>query len=201
MEHTPPRPRRYTQTNRAEQTAATRRRIVEAAVELHNTVGPAHTTDLAIAERAGVTPRTLYRHFPTELELFGACMTHGMERWPPPEPLAWREIQDPRHRLRHGLTELYAYYREAGRGLAVVIRDNPLLRPELRALPGRGQLLRLIPEVLLEGWGGTAARRKALAAAIGLATSVGTWQVLVDRHGLSDDGAVAILVRMVEQAG
>jgi AcrR family transcriptional regulator len=190
--------RRYLQSSRAAQTAETHRRIVEAAVELHNTVGPARTTDLAMAERAGVTPRTFYRHFPTDLELFRACMAHGVERWPPPDPSPWREIRDPLERLRVGLTALYLYYREAGRGLAVVIRDNPLLRPELRALPGRGQLLRAIPDVLLEGWEPkTAGRRRSLAAAVGLATSVAAWQWLVDQQGLTDEEAVGILVAMV----
>jgi AcrR family transcriptional regulator len=36
-------------------------------VELHTTVGPAHTTLLAIAKRAGIERPTLYRHFPTVL--------------------------------------------------------------------------------------------------------------------------------------
>ena len=46
--------RTYTLKKRAAQQAETRRRIVEAAVDLHSTVGPAATTLSMIAERAGV---------------------------------------------------------------------------------------------------------------------------------------------------
>jgi len=65
--------RRYQQRKRAESQAQTRRRIAEAALELHGTVGPARTTISAIAERAGVRRATVYRHFPDERTLFEAC--------------------------------------------------------------------------------------------------------------------------------
>ena len=51
---------------RAEQVDQTHQRIVEAAVHLHGTVGPAATTIAGIAEQAGVTRLTVYRHFPDE---------------------------------------------------------------------------------------------------------------------------------------
>ena len=44
--------RSYTLGRRAEKQAETRQRIVEAAVDLHGSVGPAHTTVSMIAERA-----------------------------------------------------------------------------------------------------------------------------------------------------
>ena len=69
-----------TSRKRAEQVADTRLRITEAAIELHGTVGPARTTLSAVAERAGVERRTLYRHFPTEAELFEACRATGRGR-------------------------------------------------------------------------------------------------------------------------
>src|ERR687893_573213 len=65
--------RTYTLKRRAEQQAETRRRIVEAAVELHSSVGPALTTLSQVAERAGVQRHTLYAHFPDEWSLFLAC--------------------------------------------------------------------------------------------------------------------------------
>ena len=46
--------RKYELKERAESLNATRERIVEATVELHDTLGPARTTISAIAERAGV---------------------------------------------------------------------------------------------------------------------------------------------------
>ncbi len=193
-------PRKYEQRRRAELQDQTRSRIVEAAVELHNTIGPAHTTDRAIAEKARVTRRTFYRHFPTDLDLFRACTAHGARKWPPPDPEPWRRIPDPEERLRVGLRELYRYYRTAGHGLAVVIRDGPLLRPELTRLPGRGDVLRAVPGVLLEGWNVHGRARALLATAIVHATAVGTWQSLIERGGLSDDEATSLLVGMVTAA-
>src|SRR5215218_9165413 len=65
--------RKYELKKRAEQVAETHLRITEAAIELHGTVGPSRTTLSAVAERAGVERRTLYRHFPTDADLFAAC--------------------------------------------------------------------------------------------------------------------------------
>ena len=67
------RKRSYTLGKRAENQAETRRRIVEATVDLHAERGPAHTSITAIAERAGVQRHTVYAHFPTERELGLAC--------------------------------------------------------------------------------------------------------------------------------
>jgi AcrR family transcriptional regulator len=61
---------------RAEQVEQTRECITEATVRLHRTVGPAHTSIAAVADEAGVTRLTLYRHFADLDTLFGACRTH-----------------------------------------------------------------------------------------------------------------------------
>ena len=78
--------RTYTLRRRAEQQAETRRRIVEAAVDLHGSVGPASTTFSMIAERAGVQRHTLYAHFPDERSLLLACSGLAHERDPLPDP-------------------------------------------------------------------------------------------------------------------
>jgi len=76
--------RPYRMSKRAEQVAYTRLRIVEATVELHGTIGPAGTTVMGIAEQAGVTRATVYRHFPDEDALFRACSAHWRARQDPP---------------------------------------------------------------------------------------------------------------------
>ena len=53
--------RKYELKKRAERQEETRLRIVEAAVELHRTKGPARTTFSDIAALAGVQRHTLYR--------------------------------------------------------------------------------------------------------------------------------------------
>src|SRR6266581_2190750 len=79
-----PSKRKYQLKKRADEMAETRRRITEAAVGLHGTVGPARTTLSAVAERAGVQRHTVYRHFPTEADLFDACSSHHITAnpWP-----------------------------------------------------------------------------------------------------------------------
>ena len=58
--------RSYQLKRRAERQDETRQRIIEATIELHQTVGPAATTVTDIAQRAGVGRVTVYRHFPDE---------------------------------------------------------------------------------------------------------------------------------------
>ncbi len=107
--------------------AETHRRITEAAIELHGTVGPSRTTMSAVAEQAGVERRTLYRHFPTEAALFAACSSHYFGAHPWPELDDWRAIGDPQERLVRALDELYAYYERTEPMLSNVLRDAELV--------------------------------------------------------------------------
>src|SRR5262245_24150518 len=108
---------------RAEHVDETRQRIVEATVELHGSVGPAATTIAAIADLAGVTRLTVYRHFPDEAALFGACSAHWISRQQLPDPGAWSQIGDPAARLRAGLADLYRFYRASAGMLTHIYRD------------------------------------------------------------------------------
>ncbi|HET7479864.1 MAG TPA: helix-turn-helix domain-containing protein, partial [Rubrobacteraceae bacterium] len=115
--------RKYEQKRRAEKQEETRRRITEATVELHKTVGMARTTISAIAENAGVERLTVYRHFPDEKTLFSACSEHYMGANPPPDPEPWARTGDPEERLRSALEEVYAYHRRTEPMMANLIRD------------------------------------------------------------------------------
>lgn len=66
-------PRRYQMQARFQAMAETRARIVRAATELHTERGILATSWEEIAERAGVAPATVYRHFPSLVELIPAC--------------------------------------------------------------------------------------------------------------------------------
>ena len=83
--------RTYTLKKRAERQDETRRRIIEAAVNLHSSVGPALTTFSMVAEHAGVQRHTLYSHFPDERSLYMACSGLVNERDPLPDAAAWRK--------------------------------------------------------------------------------------------------------------
>ena len=192
--------RKYVLKRRAERQDETRKRIVEAAVDLHTTIGPAHTTDLAIAKRARVTRRTFYRHFPDEVSLFRACTGHSLEKWPMPDPGAWQRIPGPEERLALALRDLYAVYRVAGPRFVILARDAPLLRPGLLPKPGRAELIRAMNGVLMEGWPVRGRGRDVLRAAIAHATSISTWQSLVEQQGLSDEEAISVLMGMVHAA-
>jgi AcrR family transcriptional regulator len=68
--------RTYRMRERALSTAATRRAIIEAATDLGDLRVPLD----AIAERAGVSRRTVLRHFGDRNGLFAAVLEHGGER-------------------------------------------------------------------------------------------------------------------------
>src|SRR5690349_6213764 len=115
--------RTYTLKRRAEQQADTRRRIVDAAVALHGSVGPASTTLSMVAEKAGVQRHTLYAHFPTERSLLMACSAQSLEESPLPEADGWRAIADRSKRLKTGLSEVYGWFADNAALAACVLRD------------------------------------------------------------------------------
>jgi len=179
---------------------ATRRRITEAAVELHGTVGPARTTMSAVAERAGVQRHTLYRHFPGEAELFGACSGHFFAANPLPDPEPWREIGDPRQRLAAALDDLYAYYKRTEPMFANVLRDVELveaLGPTL--VPMQAYLAEAV-EILTSGWSAGGRRRRVLAAALRHAIDFHTWRSLTTDDHIARTEAVELLVALVTAA-
>jgi AcrR family transcriptional regulator len=112
---------------RKERRDRTRRRIVEAAVELHSTIGPARTSLSAVAQKAGVTRPTVYAYFPDRDSLFAACSGHVMALDPPPDPASWGNIVSPRDRLRVALLAQYAYYRRHASRIANIERDMEVL--------------------------------------------------------------------------
>src|SRR5687768_12496709 len=115
--------RKYEQKERARRRAETRQRIVEAAVDLHTSVGPAQTTISSIAQRAGVERHTVYAHFPDDSALFRACSAHWDARHPLPDLETLAAIEDPSRRLRRALGDMYAWYESVEDELAVLIRD------------------------------------------------------------------------------
>ncbi len=185
--------RPYRMRKRADQVEQTRKRITEAAVRLHTTVGPAGTTISAVAEEAGVTRVTVYRHFPDEEHLFAACSADWTERHPPPDPGAWRAVSPVEDRAAHALGELYDWYRRNGNDLFPIYRDvtaMPLpVQEGMRAAEAR------MADVLVEGSGLRGRARRQLRAAAGHLTSFWTWHSLEVRHGLGHDAAVQLAVR------
>jgi AcrR family transcriptional regulator len=195
--------RKYEQKRRAELQQETRRRIAEAALELHGSVGPAKATISAIAVKAGVQRQTFYRHFPDELSLFRACSSLDLSENPPPDPNLWAPIVDPEERLRVALAELYAYFGRRERILANVLRDaegeaevNANVREVLKPMAAHWERMR---EVLSVGWEvpDGASEKKLLWAAIGVALDFQTWHTMVREQDLSEEEAIEVMARMV----
>jgi AcrR family transcriptional regulator len=178
---------------RAEGIERTRQRIVEAAVHLHGTLGPAKTTIAGVAERAGVTRLTVYRHFPDEEKLFGACSAHWLAGQSPPSPQSWAEIEDPRERLQAGLTDLYRFYRNGESMLSRIYRDRESLpEPHQHRLAVRDKHF---VDVLVAPFGrGKARLRRSLVAH---AISFWTWRSLCVENRLSDREAVETMTSLV----
>jgi AcrR family transcriptional regulator len=193
-------PRQYRKRRRAEAEAATRRRITEATVELHREVGPARTTISAVAGRAGVQRLTVYRHFPEEADLIGACSAHWRAAHPIPDLSCWAAIADPSERLRTALGDLYAYYRSDERMIANVGRDAAAMPALAEVLKDRGAYFEAAGAILARGWGVRGRRRLLLRAAIGHALDFETWRSLERRQGLEPELAVELGVRAVRAA-
>ena len=188
--------RPYTLKRRAEQMAETRRRIVEAAVELHGSVGPAATTISMVAERAGVQRHTFYAHFPDERSLLQACSGMALERDPPPDGVGWAEIADPRVRLETGLGAIYGWYARNAALLACVLRDAEFHAPTREIVT-----LRMGPHMVTYaeglGQGLSAAQRALLVVALGFCA----WRALALDAGLDGPAAAALMAEAVAGIG
>jgi AcrR family transcriptional regulator len=186
--------RRYELKERARRQAETRQRIVEAAVDLHTSVGPGRTTISGIAQRAGVERHTVYAHFPDEHALFRACSAHWASGHPLPNLEPLNEIEDPVARLRRALGEMYAWFETVEVDLALFARDSAVVPESVR-----GEMtdrLASVTDAVSRAW----PRRKGVRAAIGHALEFETWRSLVRRQGLSRAQAVDAMTRLVSSA-
>ena len=185
--------RRYELKRRAERQEQTRRRIVEAAIQLHQTKGPARTTLSDIARLAGVQRHTLYRHFPDEREVGLACSGLFHELNPPPDPAGWHAIPDRGERLRSGLSALYGWYEQVEDMFVCVLRDaevHPLTRElvELRAAEPMSRIRRSLARGLGRG--------KRIQAALDLAIDFRAWRRLRE-SGLAAAEAADLMAEAV----
>ena len=179
---------------RADDIAETRERIVAAAVRLHGTVGPAAMTISALAEEAGVTRLTVYRHFPDDRALFAACSQHWASGQVLPDPEAWSRVGDPAQRLHTGLSDLYRFYRDGEPMLTNVRRDRAVLPMEV--LKRTDATDAGYVDTLLQPYAVRGIRRKRLRAVLGHAASFWTWRSLCIDHGLTNREAIQAMTAL-----
>jgi AcrR family transcriptional regulator len=192
--------RRYRKRRRAEHEAETRRRITEAAVKLHGTVGPAKTTVSGIAREAGVQRATVYRHFPDEAAIYKACTSHFNALHPPPDLGRWADLADPDERLRVALREVYAYYAETQQMLESTGRDVDRVPAVRQAAAEMAAYLEQVRTVLLTGRNEHGRARERVSAAIGHSLAFPTWRSLVREQGLDETEAVDLMVSLIASA-
>jgi len=190
--------RKYELKKRAERLEETRRRITDATIDLHRTVGPAATRISEVARRAGVQRVTVYSHFPDDASLFAACSAHWRSLHPAPDPSAWATIAEPHERVLIVLRDLYGWYRETEPMTANVLRDMESL-PALRRVidEGLGRYLDAVRSLLAEPFRARGRRRARIAAAIDAATSFHLWRALAP---LGDAEAARVATALVEAA-
>jgi AcrR family transcriptional regulator len=191
------RKRAYRLSARAESQAETRQRIVEAAIALHEKVGPAHTPLSAIAERAGVTRVTLYRHFPNEAAIFAACTSHWGALNPFPSAALWTRIKDPASRAAAALAAHYDYFAGTRRLWSAAYRDVGLVKPIQPVLAHADDHLRDVADSLAEAFGRKGVIHRDLTATLRHAIVFTTWQSL-EARGLDTDGKVALVRQWLE---
>jgi AcrR family transcriptional regulator len=184
--------RPYTMRVRQESVEQTRLRITEATMRLHESVGPAATTVSAIADEAGVTRLTVYRHFPTDAALVVACSGHWRALHPRPDPASWAAISDPVQRLRTALAETYTWAQKAAPMMTNIYRDLDTMPAFVGEFLAADEQVRVA--ALATGFRarGRAARR--LHALLRHALHVRTWASLCVDGGLDDDEAVELMV-------
>lgn len=191
--------RRYEMGRRAEAVERTRSRILEATMEVHDEQGIVAGRWPDIAERAGVSLATVYRHFPTLEDLATACGELTMRVVDPPTPddapARFAGTDDPAERIERLVRECFDFYERAGRMTDNVRRDRrrlPALE-EGHALLEAG--LAALAEEALRPLGPDDDAR-ALARAM---TDVRVWEALRER-GLGPEEAVEAATRMLVAA-
>ena len=95
---------------RAEAAEATRRRIVEATLQLHCERGVLATSHKDVAQRADVSVGTVYHHFPTLDAIVRACGAHVRDAYPLPPPESIGRQSPRKQRIEALARELVAFY-------------------------------------------------------------------------------------------
>jgi AcrR family transcriptional regulator len=186
--------RTYVLKARGKRLAETHQRIAQATMELHQEVGPRHTTISAIADRAGVERLTVYRHFPDEDALYAACSARFTELNPPPDPAGWSLQPVPRDRSSQALSSIYGYFAGTAPMLERLHRDAEEIAPLSRVM-----------KPFLEYLGGVAGDLAAhwrpgdpcIAAACRHALSFPTWRSL-DQERIDNPRKVAMVLTWLD---
>jgi len=185
--------RKYQLKQRAAQQQETRERIVDAAMALHEELGPAATTISALAERAGVQRLTVYRHFGSDQEIFRACSSKWIGQHPPPD-LSTLAEEDPRERTRAMLLALYSYYHDTQGMWRSLYRDIGYVDALDEPMREFEDYLCAVADAVLAAW---STRAKRLRATVTHAVRFSTWQSLGEQ-GLDSKAAATLVCEWIQ---
>lgn len=187
------------QTRRAAAAHETRRRIIEAAVQLHGTVGPARTSISAIAARAGVQRLTVYRHFADDVAVFEACSSHWIADNPPPDPAAWAG-QHGLRAVKRALTALYAYYESTAPMWRLVYRDASVVPAMKKPFAQWQAYLATVRDDLVERLDARRRRRALTRATVAHALAFETWNSFTTQ-GVTAHTTTELMTVLIDAAG
>lgn len=191
--------RNYVMKKRAEAQDATRLKIVEAAMHLHEELGPRATTISAIAERAGVQRLTVYRHFADEFAVFQACTSHWQSLNPPPDPASWQDIADPMARAEAATNALYDYYGRTRRMWSQSFRDVDEVPALKQPMASVAAYIEQVADDLTAAFKLRGASRDRVAATLAHAIHFPTWDHL-ETLGIGQAKKVALVLSWVRGA-
>jgi AcrR family transcriptional regulator len=103
-------PRRYTLGKRADQLAATRQRILDAAAALYHELGVMQTTIHEVALRADVAPGTVLNHFASTDMLARAVIAEAIGSLRLPDDAVFTGLDTAPERVARLAGELFAFY-------------------------------------------------------------------------------------------
>ena len=190
-------PRRYARHKREVAFAATRGTIVEAAKALHAEHGVVGTSWHDIAERAGVSPVTVYRHFRSLAELIPACAQSFVDSVAPISEDEAREafaaLGSAKERLERLIRDDCACYQRGRDWFHAAMREAELV-PELGAVVVAQQAtLQTLIRAALEGHDPS----EELIAALEAVIDFPLWRSLV-QAGVPEDVVPPVILTICE---
>lgn len=185
--------RAYDNRTRLQQQAQLKDSIAAAAAELHAEKGALATSYAEIAQRAGVSLPTVYKHFPSQSQLIAACTGHVAAQ--APQLPAGQILQAPTlaaaaQALVEAMDRMHAHFEPWQ-----AWREHRLI-PALGELAAhrREQLTALIAQVLAQHAVGEA---RELAAVWETLLNFELWHRLVREHKLPRAAARRILIHLL----
>jgi AcrR family transcriptional regulator len=172
--------RTYTMTSRARGVAETRRRVLDATVDLHGERLAADISLDDIAERAGVSVQTVLRHFGSRSGLVEAAFAHARSE-------VEAERRAPVGDVAAAVRAIVDHYELRGDGVLVMLAQEPHQELMARITRDGRRLHRTWVEEVFAPYLRDAEDPDALADLLVVATDVYTWKLLRRDRGLGRD--------------